>query len=118
MKQKSADELIRIKNHFFDFIVFLAIPVGKSNSAVINGDDPIVRYGNPVSVAAKIFKYLLRLSKKVQLAVIFFGILLYYAFQSSFKLFLSTSQNSSAFFSKIIYYYLLIKLVMCYKRSN
>ena len=43
MKQKSADELISIKGHFFDFIVFLTIPVGKSDAAVINGDDPIVR---------------------------------------------------------------------------
>jgi hypothetical protein len=30
------------KGHFFDFIVFLPIPVGKSNPAVINGDDPVV----------------------------------------------------------------------------
>ena len=56
MKQKSANKLIGIKGHFFDFIIFLTIPVGKSNPAVINGDDPIVRYGNPVSVAAKILK--------------------------------------------------------------
>ena len=64
MKQKSANKLIGIKGHFFDFIVFFPIPVGKSNSAVINGDDPIVRYGNPVSVAAKILKYLLRTCKR------------------------------------------------------
>jgi len=64
MKQKSADELISIKGHFFDFIVFLTIPVGKSDSAVINGDDPIVRYGNPVSVAAQILKYLLGTCKR------------------------------------------------------
>jgi len=31
MKQKSAYELIRIKGHFFDFIVFFPILVGKSN---------------------------------------------------------------------------------------
>ena len=42
MKQKSADELISIKGHFFDFIVSLPIPVGKSNPAVINGDDAVV----------------------------------------------------------------------------
>ena len=64
MKQKSAYELIRIKGHFFDFIVFFPILVGKSNPAVINGDDPIVRYGNPVSVAAKILKYLLGTCKR------------------------------------------------------
>ena len=64
MKQKSANELIGIKGHLFDFIVFLPIPVGKSNLAVINGDDPIVRYGNPVSVAAKIVKNLLGTCKR------------------------------------------------------
>jgi hypothetical protein len=42
MQQKSADELIRIEGDFFDLIVILPIPVGKSNPAVINGDDPIV----------------------------------------------------------------------------
>ena len=57
MKQKSANELISIKGHFFYFIVFLPILVCKSDAAVINGDDPIVRYGNPVSVAAKILNF-------------------------------------------------------------
>jgi hypothetical protein len=42
MKQNSAHELIRIKGHFFNFIVFLPIAIGKSNSAVINGDDAVV----------------------------------------------------------------------------
>ena len=64
MKQKSAYELIRIKDHSFDFIVFLPVAVGKSDPAVINGDDAIVRYGNPVSVAAKILKYLLGTCKR------------------------------------------------------
>ena len=64
MKQKSANELIGIKGHFSDFIVFLPIPVGKSDLAVINGDYKIVRYGNPVSVAAKILKHLLRACKR------------------------------------------------------
>ncbi len=64
MKQESTDELIGIKGHFFDFIVFFPIQVGKSNPAVINGDDPIVRYGNPVSVAAKILKHLFGAGKR------------------------------------------------------
>jgi len=64
MKQKSADELISIKGYFLDFIVFLPILAGKSNPAVINGDDPVVRYGNTVSVAAKILKYLLGTCKR------------------------------------------------------
>ena len=59
MKQKSTNELIGHKGHFFDFIVFLPIPVGKSNPAVINGDDPVVWYSNTVSVTAKILKHLL-----------------------------------------------------------
>jgi hypothetical protein len=42
MKQKSTNELTGIKGHFFDFIVIFPIPVGKSDAAVINGDDPIV----------------------------------------------------------------------------
>ena len=42
MKQKSANKLIGIKGHFFDFIVILPIFVGKSNPAVINGDDAVV----------------------------------------------------------------------------
>lgn len=54
MKQKSANKLIGIKGHFFDFIIFFPIFVGKSNPAVINGDDPVVWYGNPVSVAASV----------------------------------------------------------------
>jgi hypothetical protein len=64
MKQKSANELLGIKGHFSDFIVFLPIAVGKSDPAVINGDNPIVRYGNPVSVASKILKYLLGTCKE------------------------------------------------------
>ena len=64
MKQKSANKLIGSKGHFSNFIVFLTIPVGKSDPAVINGDDPIVGYGNPVSVAAKILKYLLGTCKR------------------------------------------------------
>ena len=59
MKQKSANELIGIKGHFFDFIVFLPVLVGKSNPAVINRDDAIVWYGNPMCIAAQILKYLL-----------------------------------------------------------
>ena len=64
MKQKTANELIGSKGHFFDFIVFLPIPVGKSNPSIINGDDAIIWYGNPVSVTAKIFKDLLGTCKR------------------------------------------------------
>jgi hypothetical protein len=42
MKQKAANKLIGIQGHYFDLIVSLSIPVGKSNPAVINADDAVV----------------------------------------------------------------------------
>jgi hypothetical protein len=42
VKQKPTNELIGIKGHFFDFIVILPVLVGKSNHAIINGDDAVV----------------------------------------------------------------------------
>jgi hypothetical protein len=42
MKQESANELIGIQGHFFNFIVLLPVPVGKSNPTVINADNPVV----------------------------------------------------------------------------
>jgi hypothetical protein len=42
VKQKPANEFIGIKGHFFNFIFILPIFVGKSNPAIINGDDAVV----------------------------------------------------------------------------
>ena len=64
MKQKSANELIGIQGDFFDFIVSLPVPVSESNLTVINADDPVIWYGNPVSVTAKILQYLLGACKR------------------------------------------------------
>ena len=64
MKQKPANELIGIKGHFFYFIVFFSVLVGKSYLAVVNADDAVVGYSNPVSVTTKILKHLIRTGKR------------------------------------------------------
>lgn len=60
MEEEASDELMGVEGHFSGFIVFFPIAVCKGDFAVIDGEDPIVGYGDPVGVATEIFKYLFR----------------------------------------------------------
>ena len=64
MEKEVSYELIGSKGHCFDFIIILPVPVGKGDVTVINGEDVVVCYGHPVSIAARMLKSLLRTSKR------------------------------------------------------
>ena len=63
MKQKSTDKFRGRDDHFFGCVVIGSVSVFKTDLIVIYRFYPIIRYGNTMRIAAKIFKDLLRAGK-------------------------------------------------------
>jgi len=60
VEQKSPDELVRREGHGFLLIVVAVVSPFKFYLAIFDVDDPMVRNGHPVGVAADIVHHLLR----------------------------------------------------------
>lgn len=56
MEQKPSDKLHRLDSALLDLFGF-PILVGKGNLPIFKGDQPMIGYGDPMGVAAEIFKH-------------------------------------------------------------
>ena len=63
VKQKTADELDGSKCHVLDFILIGPVTIGEGHTIIFKRYDPVVGYGHPMGVAAKIVYDLLRAGK-------------------------------------------------------
>jgi hypothetical protein len=56
VEEKAADKLLGVKGHRLFLITIFAVPVAKSDLAVFDGEDAVIRQSDSVGVAAEIIK--------------------------------------------------------------